>query len=114
KEGFLAKPEFVIIRDESRDQLAKDPLKVMEKMLYNNPAPHKLAAQMANRLVNEENKGVLLMIDRISQFSLLERHLRVKDFGFAYGSLTTDQKKHIPSKYHGLDSSDEVKRFNNG
>lgn len=114
KEGFLAKPKFIVIKDrDSYSAFPKDPLAALGAHFYKNKKIHKLFAEMANRCILKENKKVMIMIDRIEQFSLLLPHLKVKP-KFAYGSLTTEQKKTVPKEYHGVKTKDLVKQFNDG
>lgn len=115
KEGYLAEPHFkTLIDNKSYKDVPKDPLRALDKIFYKNASIHKTAATLANKLVNEDNLNVLLMVDRISQFSLLHRYLKIKDIGFAYGNLTKEQKAEIPAEFHKLDSFEEVDRFNSG
>lgn len=113
KEGFLADPTFYCIPVRLNKQIYKeDALQILDEGLYSNKDLHSYAARLANKFL-AEGKNVMVMIDHIDQFSLLVHHFSQRP-GFAYGSLTKEQKKFIPADYHNVKSSDAVDDFNSG
>ncbi len=113
KEGFLAAPTFYIIEIEYGKQMTyQDPLKILNEAVYKNRKLHEAAAKLANKYL-KMNKKVMVMIDRVDQFKLLMNHFNQRP-GFAFGNLTTQQKKAIPVEYHKMKTEEVVKDFNSG
>lgn len=113
KEGFLADPTFYIIPVKLQSTIYKtDTLQILAEGVYQNRDLHSYAAKIANKALRE-GKNVMVMVDHIDQFSLLVNHFETPP-EFAYGSLTKDQKKSVPEKYHNIKSSEAVERFNSG
>jgi superfamily II DNA or RNA helicase len=113
KEGFLAEPTFYIIpvRVPEGMVFGNDPLQNLRTGVYENKALHEYAAKIANRYL-ASGKKVMIMIDQVDQFSLLVNHLSERP-GFAYGSLTKEQKSKIDKMYYAK-STDMVDKFNDG
>jgi superfamily II DNA or RNA helicase len=114
KEGFLAKPRFYIKKVQAGfTPTTNDPLQILTQCFYENKEIHKDAAELANNLIDDYDKPVMIMIDRIEQFRHLLPYLKYKP-EFCFGSLTKEQKKFVPLDYHKSDKNDIIKRFNNG
>lgn len=111
-EGYLAKPEFLIFKSESKSSAYyKDALKMTAKHFYQNAELHKQAALFACAFYNKTQRPVLIMMDHVQQFKLIYGHLNVP-FEFVHGGVSKEIKKYIPEKYHKPKVLDLVERFN--
>lgn len=111
-EGFLAKPNFVIVPAESDSNFySQDVLKILDKHLYHNKKLHLKFAQMANKAA-ARGRQVLIMIDHVEQFPYLVNNLTYET-KFAHGPLDKDHKQIIHSAYHKADNAKLVNSFNN-
>jgi superfamily II DNA or RNA helicase len=115
EKGYLAKPNFLVVRTESKSKYdSKDMLRMLTYHLYNNAPLHKKVAEMANQSVELLNHKVLIMIDKVEQFKYLFPYLKHK-VEFAHGgNLATDNRDGIPEKFFKSDPNDLVDQFNKG
>ena len=111
KEGYLAKPTFIVKRTTSDSpRYCKTALEVLKHHLYENKKLHQEAATLANQLLAKDLR-VMIMIDHVNQFTRLLPHLTTKP-EFAHGGLNKENKKGVPELYHKSDVVDLVNRFN--
>lgn len=111
--GFLAKPNFQMVRVESRiGTMPNDPNDITRTHLYYNPVVNKAAAKIANKCVSLLNHPVLILVDEFEQFAHLLPHLRHK-VAFAHGGVTSQNSGAIPKEYHKSDPNELVRQFNN-
>lgn len=111
-EGFLAKPNFLIVPTESKSNYySQDVLRMLKKHLYENVEIHKKFALMANKCA-ASGRQVLIMIDHVEQFPYLVGNL-THEFKFAHGPLDKKHKQIIDSRFHKSDNSKLVESFNN-
>ena len=112
EEGYLAKPRFFIKKvNVGFTPTTSDPLKILTQCFYENKAIHKDAAELANQLIDDYDKPVMVMVDRIEQFRHLLPYFKYKP-EFCFGSLTKEQKQFVPAEYHKADKNEIIKRFN--
>lgn len=112
-EGFLAKPKFCILQSQSNSTYyGKDVLKMIHKHLYSNAFIHKQAALIANKMVENFDHQVMIMLDKVEQFKYLYPYLTHK-FGFAHGPISKPNKEIIPKEYHKSDPTELIEKFNN-
>ena len=114
-QGFLAKPNFLIYKAESKSAYAsKDAMRMISKHIYQNTDLHKKVAEMANKSVELFGHKVLIMIDQVSQFGLLHPYLKFQTEFAHGGSISKENQGLIPEKYLKSDSTDLVNKFNKG
>lgn len=114
EQGFLAKPEFFIVKTTSDSAfISDDPNEMTRKHFFYNDRVNRAAADIANKTVLGLNEQVVILIDEIEQFNFITPYLRVPA-AFAHGPITPPQKKILPKQYHDSDPSKLVEEFNNG
>jgi superfamily II DNA or RNA helicase len=113
-QGYLAKPLFRMMKVVSNSSFQSDDIQEMtRKHLFSNPEVLKAAAKVANSVVASLGHRVLILVDEISQFPLLQPMLKY-EARFAHGGVTKDNKKCLPQEYWESDPTDLVARFDNG
>ena len=111
---FLAKPHFHMIRVRSDGTFeSDDALKMGRKHFYYNPRIVKRAAEIANSAVKVLGHQVLIMVEEISQFAHLLRHLEFNP-RFAHGAAKSDPelRSKLPEQYWASDPLKLVDEFN--
>jgi superfamily II DNA or RNA helicase len=114
-QGFLAKPNFKMIRVVSDDPFESiDVTKMTRKHHYYNPKIIKTAADIANKAVAHLGHKVLIQVEEIAQFQHLLRHLEF-DPRFAHGAAKSDPdlREKLPEKYWASDPAKLADQFNN-
>lgn len=113
-QGYLAKPNFFIVRAYSKSNYAsRDAMRMISNHLYNNVELHEKVAKMAEQSITLLGHKVLIMIDHIEQFKYLLPHFTHKP-AFAHGGVTDKNAHYIPEEYHKSDPNELVKEFNKG
>jgi len=111
-EGFLSKPNFYIHRVSTDTNFySDDTLEMMRAHIYNNKILHAIAADLANKFVSLCGHQVLILIENITQFSLLIPHLK-HETRFVHGGLTAKNKDSVDSRFHKADVETSVDDFN--
>jgi superfamily II DNA or RNA helicase len=113
-QGYLAKPVFKMIRIPSRSSIEpKDIQRLVRIHLLENPDVLDRACSIANSAVKLLGHQVLILIDELNQFRLIEPRLK-HPCGFAHGQDNTAEAKRIlPKAFQRSDPTDLVDRFNN-
>lgn len=107
-QGFLAKPEFYVIRTESPDiRQFKETNDATRHHLFYNSSINKNAAEIANKMA-AQGKQVLLLIEEIEQFNRLLPHFKF-EAKFVYGA---GSNKNVPKQYQIKNVTDVVNAFN--
>lgn len=111
-EGYLARPIHYATRLQSHSRyVSDDVLEMTRAHIYESPVLGQWAADMANKFVHHFKHQVLILIDQVSQFKYIQPWLKY-ECGFAYGSLTKDNKDEVPAQYHNSDNDYLVDQFN--
>lgn len=111
-QGFLAKPDFIMVELNSRVNFqSRDPNKMTRKHLLYNPDVIQEAANIANATCTL-GKQVLILIDELEQFSHLLPHLQHR-VGFAHAAQGKSKAKIAPA-YQKSDPTALVTEFNAG
>lgn len=113
EEGFLAQPKFKMIRVESdSDFCSGDVQKLTREHLFKNPKVLDRACDIANKAVSLLGHQVLIMVDELDQFQMLEARLK-HEVRFAHGQdNTADAKKKLPQDYWRSNPVKLVEAFN--
>lgn len=111
-QGFLAKPNVIMIEVGQNVPELPDPNENTRENLYYHPEVNKIAAELANLKVDQK-KPVLILIDEIEQFNHLLPLLK-HPVAFAHGTLTAKHKETIPEAYWASDTMALVEQFNEG
>lgn len=111
--GYLAKPIFKMIKVPSRSSYESTDIQRMTRVHFlENPDIIAKACQIANLAVSKLGHQVVILIDELSQFRLLEAQLK-HPVRFAHGQdNTAEAKKVLPKEYWRSDPTDLVDRFN--
>lgn len=113
-QGWLAKPMFRMIPVISRvNYSSKDANEMTRAHLYYVPEICAKAAEVANLMVEEMGRQVVVLIKELEQFSWLLPHFR-HPVVFAHGGVTPENAKYVPSGYHDSNPQKLVKEFNEG
>jgi ATP-dependent helicase IRC3 len=127
EQGWLAKPMFRVIKTSSSDSYYHSDANMMTRAhLYYNDEVNAKAAEIANLMVEEMNRPVVILIKELEQFSKLVPYLR-HEVKFAHGGVTKTTYKddgetvkkagndrHVPKEFWDSDPTDLVEAFNRG
>ena len=109
---YLAKPLFRMVKVESKINFYRDDPNAMTRAhLYYNDDVIKIAASIANQMVEELHRPVVILIEEMEQFTRLLPYLRHK-VGFAHAGAGDNLDK-VPVDYHKSDPTALVDSFNN-
>jgi superfamily II DNA or RNA helicase len=110
--GYLAKPNFTMVRCQSSSSEQYDDVqKMMRKHHYLNPNLLKKAADVANKSVRLLDHSVLILIDEIAQFNAIFPYLKFES-KFAYGQGgTTAAKSKLAKAFQSSDPTKLIKAF---
>jgi superfamily II DNA or RNA helicase len=113
--GFLSKLLFFQWQISSDSAFNTDDYIKMNRVhLHYNMKVNKHAVRLAKYAVSK-GRRVLIMIDEVEQLQyLIKAGLLDMDVRFAYGILTTDQKKVVPKQFHKADNMNLVDSFDKG
>jgi len=112
REGFLAKPKFIVYRYNSQDPYrSADTNKMTQKHLYLNPDINTLVANIVNISSGKMGQSVLVLIDEFGQFNMIYPQF-TSNFKFAHGGATKANKKHIPPEFWKSEPLDLIEEFN--
>lgn len=114
-QGYLARPRFQMfsLRSDSVSQ-SDDPNAMTREHLFYSPRVNKLAASIANRVVSEMGRSVLILIEEMEQFSCLLPYLR-HSVRFAHGGCTKENRDKVPKEYQDKpDVAELVEAYNAG
>lgn len=110
--GFLSKPMFRMVRARSEASFySKDANEMTRAHLYYDPGINVKAAEIANLMVEESGRQVVILVKEVEQFSYLLPHLR-HEVGFAHGGVNATNKDKVPKEYHDSDPTALVAKFN--
>jgi superfamily II DNA or RNA helicase len=113
-QGWLAKPRFKMVPVNSPVKYqSKDPQEMTRAHLYYVPDVCQKAGELANLMVEELDRQVVILIKELEQFQWVLPYLRHQAF-FAHGGVTKDNKKYVPEAYWESDPQALVKDFNAG
>jgi superfamily II DNA or RNA helicase len=109
---YLAKPMFRMIKMKSRvNYYSDDQNKMTRAHLYYNNDVIKTAASVANQMVEELGRPVVILIEELEQFTKLLPYLKHK-VGFAHALCSKDNMDKIPPEYRKSDPTALVEAFN--
>lgn len=112
-EGFLAKPQWKMIRVPSTHFYhSDDALKMNQQHLYYSPFVLKKASTIINGMARQGHR-VLVLVDEMEQFTKLLSLLTV-EARFAHGGVTSLNRKKLPEQYHKSDPTALVEAFDRG
>jgi superfamily II DNA or RNA helicase len=133
-QGYLAKPMFRTVPFRSTCNFeSRDANEMTRAHLYYEPTVNAKAGEIANLMVEELGRQVVILIKEVEQLSWLLPHLR-HEVRFAHGGVTADQyypgqdhlpvekrrvkvkgnRKKVPEQYWDSDPNELVRRFNAG
>lgn len=114
KQGYLAQPMFRMIAISSESSFySQDANETTRRHLFYNDQVNQSAAKLANLLVSQLNRQVVILVKEIEQFTHLLPYLE-HPTRFAHGPLTKENKFKIPEQYHESDTTKIVDDFNQG
>lgn len=126
EQGYLAKPMFRMVTASSASQYSsRDANDMTREHLYYNAEVNAKAAEIANLMVEEMGRQVVILVKEIEQFAWLLPHLR-HQAKFAHGGVNATtlhpsgkvkqqgNRDKIPEAYWDSDPSKFVEEFNNG
>ena len=111
-QGYLAKPMFRIINVRDRVNYYKDDPNAMTRAhLYYNDDVVRTAAGIANQMISELKRPVVILVEELEQFTKLLPYLKHEvKFAHSGGGESIDK---IPDAFRKSDPSALVKAFNN-
>lgn len=113
-EGFLAKPNFIMVEMNSpSNYISMNSDAMLDRHFYSNKDVYARAADIANKSVGLLGHQVLILIDEVTQFQHLIPFLRHQT-GFAHGGVTKTNKRTVPAQYHDSDPESLVEQLNAG
>lgn len=113
-QGWLSKPMFRIVPYQSTCNFnSRDANEMTRAHLYYEPTVNAKAGEIANLMVEELGRQVVILVKELEQFSWLLPHLRHKA-KFAHGGVTPENRKFVPQEYWESDPTKLVEEFNQG
>jgi superfamily II DNA or RNA helicase len=113
-QGYLAKPIFRMMNLKSWVKYDNDDVKkMMRAHLYYNPEVNEIAANIANMMIEDLNRPVVILIEELEQFSMLLPHLK-HPVKFAHAQGSKEGAAKIPEAYRKSDPIQLVEDFNAG
>lgn len=113
-QGYLAKPLFRMVKTKSSSSFySKDANAMTRAHLFYNDRVNQLAAEIANNMVEQMGRQVLILVEEMEQLSCLLPYLK-HEVRFAHGGVTKENKDKVPSQFHDSDPNALVKEFNAG
>lgn len=125
-QGYLAKPMFRVVKAASPlDYYNQDANEMTRAHLYYNPDVNAKAAELANLMVEEMGRQVVILVKEIEQLAWLLPHFR-HPVKFAHGGVTSTtlypngkvkqqgNRDKIPEEYWESDPNELVGQFNAG
>jgi superfamily II DNA or RNA helicase len=113
REGYLAHPNFKVMRVQARNGGYQDPKRETRYQLYTNPDVNQLAGEIASKSVTLARRPTLVLVEQFDQFVQLQNFITVP-FEFVHGGATKEVKKILPERYWQCDAKASVRRFNEG
>lgn len=113
EEGYLKKIKVRIFKVAASNSTVSDPKKEIRQNMYDNPNVAKMAAIIAKKAFELQNRQVIILIEEYSQFLALKDHITIP-YKFAHGTVAADAKKILPPEYWKCDVEAIVKEFNDG
>lgn len=122
EEKILAEPvwRFFNVPMSPAHGYSLDAMKETRNHLYRNENVNILAAEMANKAVQDAGRPTVILIDEFWQFVHLMDKIKVP-FVFAHGGATSSKEgdeesalQQIPEKYLKMEASDAISDFNSG
>jgi superfamily II DNA or RNA helicase len=112
-EGYLAKPMFKMLRVRSNSAYSsQDIQKLTREHLFKNADVLNKACDIANKSVKLLGQQVLILVDELDQFPMLQARLQ-HEVRFAHGQDNAgDAKKRLPKEFWRSDPVELVDRFN--
>jgi superfamily II DNA or RNA helicase len=113
-QGYLAKPMFRVIPvDSTCTYESKDANEMTRAHLYYEPTVNSKAGEIANLMIEELDRQVVILVKEVEQISWLLPHLR-HEVKFAHAALTEENRKKVPYEYWESDPTALVDDFNAG
>ena len=112
-QGYLAQPLFRMVSMKSRVNFYKDdPNAMTRRHLYYNADVNQMAASIANQMVSELSRPVVILIEELEQFQHLLPYLK-HPVQFAHAPCSKDNVETVPEAYRKSDPVALVDAFNN-
>jgi superfamily II DNA or RNA helicase len=113
-QGYLAKPIFRMVKLQTKVNFFKDDPNAMTRAhLYYNSEVIRCAASIANQMVEELKRPVVILIEEFEQFTRLLPFLR-HQVGFAHSLCSKDNADKLPEQFKKSDPTALVEAFNKG
>lgn len=94
--GYLAKPVFKVVKVMSYAGInSPDANRMTRAHLYYNPIVSRVAADLANKFVEQMRRPVVILVEELEQFRELLPHFK-HAVRFAHGPLSKDTRKLVP------------------
>lgn len=112
--GYLAKPSFKLVKVRTTSSRSTPDINVMTRQhLYYNRIVNQVAADLANRFVEQMRRPTIILVEELEQFGKLLPGLRGR-VGFAHGPLTATTKELVPEAFQDPSPAEMVEAFNAG
>jgi superfamily II DNA or RNA helicase len=113
-QGWLAKPLFRMIPLRSTCTFSSHDANEMTRAhLYYEPTVNSKAGEIANLMVEEMGRQVVILVKELEQYAWLKPYLR-HEARFAHGGVTKDNQDKVPEEFWKSDPTELVKAFNRG
>ncbi len=113
-QGWLARPMFRMIPVKGVCTFeSRDANEMTRAHLYYEPTVCSKAGEIANLMIEEMGRQVVILVKEVEQFQWLQPHLR-HQAKFAHGPITETQKQKVPEEHWDSDPNELVKSFNRG
>lgn len=113
-EGYLARPNFRVVRVRSNSNVRSADANVMTRAhLYYNPNVCRAAAKLANNFVELMRRPTVILVKEVGQFAKLAPYLKGR-VGFAHGPLNPENVEQVPEEHRDSEPGELVAKFNAG
>lgn len=113
-QGWLAKPMFRVVPYQSAcDFESRDANEMTRAHLYYEPTVNAKAGEIANLMVEEMGRQVVILVKELEQLQWLLPYLR-HEVRFAHGGVTKENQDKVPKEYWDSDPTQLVEDFNAG
>lgn len=112
KQGYLAKPRFRMVPYKSTCTYQSNDANDMTRAhLYYEPTVCSKAGEIANLMVEEMGRQVVILVKELEQFQWIQPYLR-HEVKFAHGGVNDSNRDKVPKDYWESDPSKLVESFN--
>lgn len=112
-QGWLARPMFRVVPYQSVCRFeSRDANEMTRAHLYYEPTVCSKAGEMANLMVEQLGRQVVILVKELEQFQWIKPYLR-HEVRFAHGGVTKDNQDKVPEAFWDSDPSELVEQFNN-